>query len=232
MDTRKHQTNLTNILIDIYKNPTLGSSLGFKGGTCAMLFYQLPRFSVDLDFDYLGQKDNLNNCISTMTNLLSKKFVVKNHSAKRNTLFWLASYEKGQHNIKIEISTRDTTYNHYTATNFYGVDVKIIAPEDMIAHKMIAFTERPSLANRDLFDMHYFLGTEHAANINYEIITKRTGKTPHEFYTFLQALVNKINPRNILEGMGEVLTTSQKDWAKSKLLLELKGLIERQINLV
>jgi len=27
--------------------------LGFKGGTAAMLFYGLPRFSVDLDFDLL-----------------------------------------------------------------------------------------------------------------------------------------------------------------------------------
>ena len=54
MDITKHKTNLTNILIDIYKDSLLSSRLGFKGGTATMLFYNLPRFSVDLDFDIIG----------------------------------------------------------------------------------------------------------------------------------------------------------------------------------
>jgi len=53
LEVTKHKTNLTNILIDIYKDSLLGSVLGFKGGTAAMLFFNLPRFSVDLDFDLL-----------------------------------------------------------------------------------------------------------------------------------------------------------------------------------
>ncbi len=53
LDITKHKTHLTNILLDVYKNSTLSPVLGFKGGTAAMLFYKLPRFSVDLDFDLL-----------------------------------------------------------------------------------------------------------------------------------------------------------------------------------
>ena len=53
LDITKHKTHLTNILIDIYKESVTGAVLGFKGGTSAMLFYQLPRFSVDLDFDLI-----------------------------------------------------------------------------------------------------------------------------------------------------------------------------------
>ncbi|KKR71722.1 MAG: hypothetical protein UU16_C0055G0008 [Candidatus Woesebacteria bacterium GW2011_GWA2_40_7] len=189
MDTRKHKTNLTNILIDIYKDATLASHLGFKGGTCTMLFYKLP-------------------------------------------LFWLISYEKGEHNIKVEVSTRDNPYNHYNNHPFYGVTIKTLAIEDIIAHKMVAFTERPSLANRDLFDIHFLLGTEFAASINYDVIKSRTGKNPVEFYNFLLNLIKKIDAKNILEGLGEVLTDSQKDWAKVKLLVELKGLIQRQIDTV
>ena len=41
------------ILKDIYADITINSLLGFKGGTCAYFFYNLPRFSVDLDFDLL-----------------------------------------------------------------------------------------------------------------------------------------------------------------------------------
>jgi hypothetical protein len=35
-----------------------------------------------------------------------------------------------------------------------------------------------------------------------------------------------------LSGLGEVLTDSQKDWAKAKLIIEIKGLISRQIDLL
>ncbi|MEK7473076.1 MAG: nucleotidyl transferase AbiEii/AbiGii toxin family protein [Patescibacteria group bacterium] len=232
MDIKKHKINLTNILIDIYKDNLLSSCLGFKGGTSAMLFHNLLRFSVDLDFDYLGDKNKINEVIKRMTSLLSKKYTIKDQSSKYNTLFWLISYEKGEHNIKIEISTRDNTYNHYNIKSFYGVNIKVLDIKDMIAHKMVAFTERPAVANRDLFDTHFFLGTEYASEINYDVIKKRTGKNPKEFYHYLLSFVKKINPNNILEGLGEVLTDSQKDWAKAKLLPELENLIQRQIDLV
>jgi predicted nucleotidyltransferase component of viral defense system len=232
MDIKKHKINLTNILIDIYKDNLLSSSLGFKGGTATMLFHDLPRFSVDLDFDLINDYENkLDKIVIKIKNLLSKKYVIKEQSTKYNTLFWLVSYEKGEHNIKIEISTRDNSYNHYNNVTFYGTTIKTLDITDMIAHKMVAFTERPSIANRDLFDIHFLLGTEYAGSINYKIIKQRTGKDPKNFYKLLLKLVNKINPHNILDGLGEVLTDSQKDWAKAKLLIELKGLIQRQIDL-
>lgn len=230
MDITKHKTNLTNILIDIYKDNLLSNSLGFKGGTATMLFYGLPRFSVDLDFDFTGNKSEVEKIILKLSEILSKKYTIKDQSTKYNTLFWLISYGKGEHNIKVEISTRDNSRNHYSSQIFYGVGIKTLDMKDMIAHKMVAFTERPSIANRDLFDIHYLLGTEYATNLNYEIIKLRTGKNPKEFYEFLLRSVEKINPKNILEGLGEVLTDSQKDWTKAKLLIELKGLIQRQID--
>ncbi|MDO8340423.1 MAG: nucleotidyl transferase AbiEii/AbiGii toxin family protein [Candidatus Woesebacteria bacterium] len=237
MDIKKHKINLTNILIDIYKDNLLSSNLGFKGGTGAMLFYNLPRFSVDLDFDIIkdteiiGDQNKLKEITNRITKLLSKKYILKDQSTKYNTLFWLVSYGEGEHNIKIEVSTRNNPYNHYCNKLFYGVTVKLLDIKDMIAHKMVAFTERPSVANRDLFDMHFLLGSEHASDINYEIIKLRTGKDPKDFYKLLLNLIENINPNNILEGLGEVLTDSQKDWVKAKLLVELKGLIQRQIDL-
>jgi predicted nucleotidyltransferase component of viral defense system len=41
------------ILRDIYSDLELSNFLGFKGGTALMFFYNLPRFSVDLDFNLL-----------------------------------------------------------------------------------------------------------------------------------------------------------------------------------
>lgn len=236
LDAKKHKTNLTNILIDIYKDSTLGSVLGFKGGTAAMLFYGLPRFSVDLDFDLTTNFDEgsekLEAFLAKMTDLLSKKYVVKDQSVKYNTLFWLVSYGKGLANIKVEVSTRDNSLNHYNLKSFYGVSVKVINVGDMIAHKMVALMDRNITANRDLFDVHYFLSTSYVNEINYEIIKDRTNKEPVDFYKDLYKFIDNINSATILSGLGEVLDRSQKDWVKSKLKKELLGLIKRQIEVL
>lgn len=236
LDITIHKTNLTNILIDIYKNSSLGPLLGFKGGTAALLFYKLPRFSVDLDFDLIVnlKKDSpeLKEFIDKMSSLLSTKFEIKDQSAKYNTLFWLVSYGSGLANIKVEVSTRDNPYNHYSLVPFYGTTIRVIDLKDMIAHKLVAVTERGILANRDLFDIHYFLGLPEASQINYQIIKHRTGKDPKEFYLSLLKYLDKINSKSILSGLGEVLTDSQKDWAKAKLITEIKGLVQRQIDLL
>ena len=46
-----HKTVLFQILKDIYSDSLVAPFLGFKGGTAAVMFYGLDRFSVDLDFD-------------------------------------------------------------------------------------------------------------------------------------------------------------------------------------
>jgi predicted nucleotidyltransferase component of viral defense system len=233
LNIRGHKTNLTNILIEIYKDSTLGPTLGFKGGTAAMLFYDLPRFSVDLDFDltanYEKGSEKLDDFLVKMTDLLSKKYVVKDQSVKYNTLFWLVSYGEGLANIKVEVSTRDAFLNSYALKPFYGVNIKVMNVGDMIAHKMIALMDRKITANRDLFDVHYFLSTSYVNEINYEIIQNRADKKPVDFYKDLYNFVDNVNSSTILSGLGEVLDQSQKDWVKSKLKDELLGLIERQI---
>ena len=236
LDITIHKTHLTNILLDIYKNSSLGPMLGFKGGTAAMLFYNLPRFSIDLDFDTTAmfQKDSaeIKTLTEKMSTLLAAKYTIKDQSTKYNTLFWLVSYGPGLTHIKVEISTRDNPYNHYTVTPFYGVTIKVLDYKDMIAHKLVAATQRESVAHRDLFDIHYFLNSQYAGVINYQIIKHRTGKEPKEFYMFLLDYIHNIHPKSILAGLGEVLTDAQKNWVTSKLIIELQGLIQRQIDLL
>ena len=53
LNTAIHKSQLIRILKEIYSNPQIGAVMGFKGGTAAFLFYDLDRFSVDLDFDLL-----------------------------------------------------------------------------------------------------------------------------------------------------------------------------------
>ena len=234
LNITEHKTHLTNLLIDIYKESVTGAVLGFKGGTAAMLFYGLPRFSVDLDFDliphYEADSPQLKLFTEKMTKLLSAKYKIKDQSSKYHTLFWLISYGAGLTKIKIEISTRDNSHNRYNPTPLYGVTVKALAIGDMIAHKLIAVMDRKSLANRDLFDIHYFLSSPYVAEINFDIIKHQTGRESKEFYQNLLDFISRIKPGSVLAGLGELLTPAQKVWAKTKLIPELTGLIQRQID--
>ena len=55
IDINKHKYFLVQILKDIYSDIELANYLGFKGGTALMFFYDLPRFSVDLDFNLINE---------------------------------------------------------------------------------------------------------------------------------------------------------------------------------
>ncbi len=54
LNKERHRLILNQLLIEIYRNPSLSQHLGFKGGTACMYFYGLDRFSTDLDFDLLN----------------------------------------------------------------------------------------------------------------------------------------------------------------------------------
>jgi hypothetical protein len=53
LDISIHRTILIQILKDIYTDTSISPFLGFKGEMAALFFYDLDRFSVDLDFDLL-----------------------------------------------------------------------------------------------------------------------------------------------------------------------------------
>src|SRR5665647_2818228 len=107
LNEQKHRMIMGEILREIYSDTTIAPLLGFKGGTCAYFFYELPRFSVDLDFDFLGEENYDREIIlKKIEKILEKYGVVKETYVKRFTIFALLSYGEEDHNIKIEISTR------------------------------------------------------------------------------------------------------------------------------
>ena len=236
LDTQKHKVHLSNILSLLYKNSLVGANLGFKGGTACYFFYELPRFSVDLDFDLilpnLINKPGIEKIVENISLILEKNYDVVDFSTKYNTLFWLLSYEMGQHKIKIEVSTRDFP-NTYKPRNYYGTTVNVLQIGDIIAHKLVAIQDRKITANRDIFDAHFFLSSCYATLINDEIIKFRTGKSPKVFYKDLLLFIENYNPKSPLDGLGELLDERQKNWVRSgKMKSELVGLIERRIDAI
>lgn len=129
-----HRSAFVGILRAIYSDPLLRVNLGFKGGTAAMLFYQLPRFSVDLDFDLLNP-DKKEEVFTKLGEILPKFGKVIEASDKHYTLFFLLSYKRGERGLKVEISKR-IIKSAYELKNFLGISMLVMKEEDMVAGKL------------------------------------------------------------------------------------------------
>ncbi len=212
-----HQEMLISILQNIYSDASLAPFLSFKGGTAAMLFYGLDRFSVDLDFDLLH--DNEEAVFARMKELLETYGTVKCEK-KRFCLFFLLSYagkvDKDQ-NIKVEINRRSFG-SRYEVKLYMGIPMKVMVQEDMAAHKLVAMYERLTKTNRDIYDVWFIF--KNRWPLNKKIVEERMGM---DYKSFLEKCIDaleKMSERSILSGLGELLTPKQKVWVKAKLRTE------------
>jgi len=224
LDTAKHKNIMLQILKDIYSDTSISPFLGFKGGTAAYIFYDLPRFSVDLDFDLLdeAQEDNIFNQVEKIVKKYGK---IKESQRKRHNLCFVISYEEKNQNIKIEINRR-TFGSKYALKTYLGISMLVMVKQDMVAHKLMAMYERIGKSNRDIYDVWFFL--KNNWDINKGIVEKRAKMSFKDFLKKNIKSLEKFEERNVLSGMGELLTEEQKIWAKKNLktdtlfLLKLK----------
>ena len=213
LDRNIHKTILLRILKDIYTDTSLGPILGFKGGTAVHFFYDLGRFSVDLDFDLLDEGKE-NYVFEKMKKILKEFGKIKEEYKKRYTVFFILSYSENAQNIKVEISRRNFG-SHYELKNYLGISMLVMVKKDMFAHKLVAMLERLKVANRDVFDVWFFLKNNWP--INKEIVEKRTKISFKEYLKKCIELTESLTDRSILAGMGELLDAKQKTWAKANL---------------
>lgn len=225
LDIKQHKLILLQILKDIYSDISIASVLGLKGGTAAYLFYDLVRFSVDLDFDLL-KPEKEEEVFEKVGKILENYGELKEKRKKRNTLFFVLSYSQKTQNIKVEISIRAFP-SDYQIKNYLGISMLVMRKEDMAAHKLVALLERKKLANRDLFDLWFFL--KNNWEINREIVEKRTKMSFEKYLKKCINFVKKISERHVLAGLGEILDSKQKDWTKKNLKKDLLFLLELRL---
>jgi predicted nucleotidyltransferase component of viral defense system len=219
LEITAHKNTLLHILKDIYGDAVLAPLLGFKGGTAAYLFYDLSRFSVDLDFDLLDHTRE-DYIFEQIQKILEQYGDVKKAQKKRFSFFYLLSYVNKLHNaynIKVEINRRNFG-SVYETKLYLGIPMKVMVQQDMAAHKLVAMFERLGTTNRDIFDVWFFL--KHNWPINENIITLRTGMSAKEFFQKCIDELSSMSDRGILSGLGELLDNQQKIWAKKHLRAE------------
>lgn len=220
LNREKHQLIMGQILKDIYTDVSIGPLLGFKGGTCAYFFYDLPRFSVDLDFDLLVvNEENQKIVLEKIVAILSKYGQVKEQYIKRFTVFALLSYGDNDHNIKIEINVRKLVENikdHYEIKEYLGISMFVAKKDYLFASKLSALTLRTETAMRDIFDIHYF--AKNNWDINTEVIKERTGKITKEYLADCIAFIEKVKNNQMLQGLGELVDSEkEKEWIRTHL---------------
>jgi len=225
LDIAKHKNILIKILKEIFINASVGPFLGFKGGTAALLFFNLNRFSVDLDFDLIDEKQE-DYIFNQIKNILEKYGKLKEAEKKRYSLFYLLSYDNkdvNAQNVKVEINLRNFN-SRYTVESYLGISMKVMIKEDMFAHKIVAMYERLGRTNRDIFDVYFFFS--HNWPMNKNIVESRTGMSYREFLVKLLDSLEKFDNKDILSGMGELLDERQKVWVKVKLKSETMFLLK------
>jgi len=219
-----HRQILIKILIDIFKE--FDGKIGFKGGTCASLFYDLPRISLDLDFDLLTPLEKRD--FEVIRAILAERGRILDFREKRFTFFFLLNYESGAPNIKIELNRRVWKNNTYTPVWFLGVEMRIADEATILTNKLVALTDRKAPVARDLFDANYFLKLGYALNEN--LILERTAQTAKEYLVSLIPFIKKtFTERNILHGLGEVLEEKQKNWVRKELLRDTIQEIQKRL---
>lgn len=229
LNQNQHRDILILILKDIYTNDNLSAILGFKGGTAVYLFYNLPRFSVDLDFDLLDEsKSDL--VVSEIEKILQKYGNIKLVQNKRYSLLFLLDYHdkiKDGQNVKLEINKRPFG-SKYEFINYLGILIKVMIKEDIVGNKLVAMYERLGETNRDIFDVWFFLSNRWP--INKKIVEQRTNMSYKEFLQTCIKNLEDMSNQNILSGMGELLTPKQKDWVKLHLKNEVVFLLNLELN--
>lgn len=213
MDFSKHKQILLQILKDIYSDTYLATTLGFKGGTAAYLFYGLDRYSVDLDFDLLDESRE-QEVFESLKKIVSNYATIEDEHVKRFNLLVVASYTTGAQKIKIEVNRRQFG-SKYDMQTLLGISMQVMIKEDMFAHKLMAMLERIGKTSRDIYDVYFFF--KNRWPINKAIVEQRSGISYKEALQKCIDLLEKMDSKHVLDGLGELLTDRQKDWARAKL---------------
>jgi predicted nucleotidyltransferase component of viral defense system len=121
-----------------------------------MLFYGLPRMSVDLDFDLLGDSNTTSLVAKKISDIVSEFGRLDDYEDKFYTLYYELNYGFGDKNIKIEISKRGQS-GKGIIQNFLGEQILIMDEPSLFTNKLIALLHRKAITNRDIFDIWYFL---------------------------------------------------------------------------
>lgn len=224
----KHKNILLQILKDIFSDTSISPYLGFKGGTAALMFYGLNRNSVDIDLDLLDESKEL-EVFEKIQKIAASYGKIIYSRIKRFNLVTIIAHDVESQNIKIEVNRRNFD-SKYEIKTLLGISMLVMTQDDMFANKLMAMYERVGKTSRDIYDVYFF--AKNNWPLNKTLVENRAKMPFSEIVNKCLELLEKMDNRHILDGLGEMLSGSQKDWARAKLKSEtiffLKALLESE----
>jgi predicted nucleotidyltransferase component of viral defense system len=204
------------ILKDINADIELANYLGFKGGTALMFFYDLPRFSVDLDFNLIDGKEDI--VYEKVRKILLKYGKIVDEAKKFYGIILVLDYASGERKLKVEISNRNFD-NHYELKNLLGINIKLLSLQDMFSHKLCALLDRNVVTNRDIFDCWFFMQKQ--VPINKTIVEVRMNMPLAEYLQKCIEQLESMSDKGLMNGLGELMDDDMKKFVRTKLRSEI-----------
>ena len=222
IDLNRHKFFLVKILKDIYTDIELANYLGFKGGTALMFFYDLPRFSVDLDFNLLDVKKE-DIVYRKVRKILLKYGTIFDEAKKFYGPLIVLDYGFKERKLKVEISNR-LFDDRYEMKNLLGINMKVMVREDMFAHKLCALLDRNVITNRDIFDCRFFM--QNQTPVNKSIVESRMEMPLTDYLQKCIEHLESLSDKGLLQGMGELMDNKMKKNIQMKMLPEVIELLK------
>lgn len=214
-----HKVWLYRVLTAIADDTELAHILYFKGGTCASMLGWLPRFSVDLDFDYAGQSDiaDIKNARMRMERIWTSLGLAVKDKSKVGIQYFL-KYENdephGRNTLKVDASFPIFKSSKYLPQRLAEIDRILTCQtrETMFAHKLVApldrFEKTGQIAGRDIFDIHHFL--LNGADFDETVIEERRGiKAPAYLKQLHDFIKHHVTETVITEDLSFLLPPEQ-----------------------
>lgn len=208
-----HKAWMFRLLRALADDAQLASMLVFKGGTYAAMRGLLDRFSVDLDFDYIGGEERMQDTRARLEAVFSDLgFLIKDASKVVPQYFLrYPAPESARNTLKFEATTLACVADTYENVRLDEID-RVFAChtiETMFAHKLVALVDRfekhGSIAGRDVYDIHHFF--LRGFSYSEAVIGERRGVPACEYLTQLRDFVREQVTETILvQDLNPLLT--------------------------
>lgn len=211
-----HRAWLFRTLSAIYDDVFLTNVLYFKGGTSAAMRGLLDRFSVDLDFDFVGDDKDILKTRKKLKNIFKKLGLKIKDESKIIPQYFLRypNNENERNTLKIDAATFKIKANKYEQVRLVDIDriVTCQTIETMFANKLVALLDRyeknKTIAGRDIYDIHYFFMNGYKYDTS--IIEERRKVDTQVFFDELISFIEKKITNTIIDQDLNMLLPPQK----------------------
>jgi predicted nucleotidyltransferase component of viral defense system len=176
---------------------------------------------VDLDFNLL-KPENEGLVYTKLRKIILKYGTIFDEARKYYGPIVVLDYGKNERKLKVEVSNRQFE-SSYETKNLLGISMKVMLEKDMFAHKLCALLDRKPMANRDIFDGWFFMQKQ--TRVNIALVENRMNMSWPDYMQAILDVLEKKDPRGLLDGLGQLMDQKTKIFVKKELLPEMIRLL-------